>query len=162
GMWGMGDHFVPIGAHELMMQVPLIFRHPGRIPASTTSDIIVSNYDFMTTLLHYLGLGDEIPAEPKSPGRDFSPVLRGDEMAWKNVMYYEMENTRAVRTERWKYVARFPDGPFQLYDMEEDPQERFNLFGQPGMTAIKDQLAMQLNRFFSTYANPEYNVWEGG
>src|SRR5688572_23063432 len=29
GMWGMGDHFRPIGAHELMMQIPLIFRQPG-------------------------------------------------------------------------------------------------------------------------------------
>ncbi|MFM8334401.1 MAG: sulfatase, partial [Opitutaceae bacterium] len=47
GMWGMGDHFRPIGAHELMMQIPLIFRQPGRIPAGCTSDLLVSNYDFL-------------------------------------------------------------------------------------------------------------------
>ena len=33
GMWGMGDHFRPVAAHDLMFQVPLIFRQPGRVPA---------------------------------------------------------------------------------------------------------------------------------
>ena len=32
GLWGMGDHTRPVGAFELMMQIPLIFRHPVRIP----------------------------------------------------------------------------------------------------------------------------------
>ena len=32
-------------------------------------------------------------------------------------MYYEMETCRAIRTDRWKYVARYPNGPFELYDM---------------------------------------------
>src|SRR5262249_7751222 len=27
GLWGMGDHTRPTGAHELMMHIPLIFRH---------------------------------------------------------------------------------------------------------------------------------------
>lgn len=30
GLWGMGDHTRPVGAFELMMQVPLIFRQPGQ------------------------------------------------------------------------------------------------------------------------------------
>jgi len=33
GLWGMGDHTRPVGAHELMMHIPLIFRRPGRIAA---------------------------------------------------------------------------------------------------------------------------------
>jgi hypothetical protein len=37
GMWGMGDHFRPTGAHELMMQIPLIFRQPG--PDSRRADL---------------------------------------------------------------------------------------------------------------------------
>ena len=51
GMWGMGDHMRPAGAHELMMHIPLIFRQPGRIAAGRTSDLIVSNYDFLPTVL---------------------------------------------------------------------------------------------------------------
>ena len=121
GIWGMGDHTRPIGAHELMMQIPLIFRQPGHIPAGKTSDLLVSNYDFLPSLLGHLGLGDMLPQQPKSPGRDFSPVLRGHETAWDNAVFYEMETCRAVRTDRWKLVLRHPDGPHEFYDDADRP-----------------------------------------
>jgi arylsulfatase A-like enzyme len=160
GMWGMGDHMRPIGAHELMMHVPLIFRHPGRIPAGKTSDLFVSNYDFLPSVLTYLGLGREKPA--KSPGRDYSDVLLGKTIPWQDVVFYEMENTRAIRTDAWKYVARHPDGPFELYDMKADPRERFNLFGQPKLGPVQEDLARRLDAFFAEYADPQYDLWRGG
>ncbi len=162
GMWGMGDHFRPIGAHELMMQIPFIFRQPGKIPAGKTSDLLVSNYDFMPSVLSYLGLGDKMPQKPKSPGRDFSAALRGESLEWENVIFYEMETCRAVRAERWKYVARFPSGPFELYDMQADPRERFNLYGQPGTEPMRAELAGRLDAFFAKYADPQYDIWKGG
>jgi len=162
GLWGMGDHTRPIGAHELMMQIPLIFRHPGKIPAGQTSDLLVSNYDFLPSVLGHLGLGDRMPKEPTSPGRDFSPVLRGEQIAWEDVVFYEMETTRAIRTAQWKYVARFPSGPYELYDMQADPRERFNLFGQPGTEATQAELAGRLDTFFADYADPQYDLWKGG
>jgi arylsulfatase A-like enzyme len=162
GIWGMGDHTRPVGAFELMMQIPLIFRHPGRIPAGKTSDLIVSNYDFLPTVLSYLGLADKMPANPRSPGRDFSPVLRGETIEWENIMFYEMETCRAIRTERWKYVARHPRGPYELYDMQTDPNERFNLVGQSETEPIRSDLAARLASFFQTYADPQYDLWRGG
>jgi len=160
GLWGMGDHTRPAGAHELMMHIPLLFRQPGRIAAGRTSDLIVSNYDFLPTVLTYLGLGDKTPGQ--SPGRDLSAVLAGRTIAWDNVMFYEMENTRALRTERWKYVARHPAGPFELYDMETDPRERFNLYGQPDQAERTRALAARLDSFFQRHADPQYDVWHGG
>jgi arylsulfatase A-like enzyme len=162
GMWGMGDHFRPIGAHELMMQIPFIFRQPGRIPAGRTADNIVSNYDFMPSVLSYLGLGDKMPQQPKSPGRDFAPVLRGETIPWDDVMYYEMETCRAIRTDRWKCVLRHPDGPHELYDMQADPRERVNLYGEPGMESIRAELTQRLNDFFTRYADPQYDLWKDG
>lgn len=162
GMWGMGDHFRPVGAHELMMQIPLIFRHTGRIPAGKTSDLLVSNYDFLPTVLAHLGLAGKMPAKPPSPGRDFSPALLGQTVPWENVVFYEMETCRAIRTDDWKYVARHPNGPFELYDLKADPRERFNLFGQPGTEARRAELATRLDEFFARYADPQYDVWKGG
>ena len=162
GMWGMGDHFRPTGAHELMMQVPLLFRQPGRIPSGTTSDLLVSNYDFLPTVLNYLGLGARMPQTPRSPGRDFSPVLQGRTIEWDNVTYYEMETCRAIRTDDWKLVARFPDGPHELYDMQADPQERINLYGQPKLAERQQELTAQLTAFFNQYADPQYDIWRGG
>lgn len=162
GIWGMGDHTRPVGAFELMMQIPLIFRQPGRIPGGKTSDIIVSNYDFLPTVLHCLDLGDRMPQQPKSPGRDFSNTLRGREQPWNNEMFYEMETCRAIRAERWKYVERHPNGPHELYDMQLDPHERFNQFRQPGTQEMRQKLAARLAAFFQEYADPQYDLWRAG
>lgn len=162
GMWGMGDHFRPIGAHELMMQIPLIFRQPKKIAAGQTSDLLVSNYDFLPSVLSYLGLTDKIPQQPKLPGRDFSKVLQGKAVEWENVIFYEMETVRAIRDNDWKYVARHPDGPNELYDKQRDPQERFNLYGQASQAAKQEEMAKRLDGFFAKYADPQYDIWKGG
>ncbi len=162
GFFGMGDHTRPIAAHDLMMQVPLIIRHPQKVTPGQT-DILVSNCDFLPSLLDHLGLQARIPATPKLSGRSFAKVLRGEPIDWETAMYYEMESCRSVRTEDWKYVARkSPDGPSELYDMKNDPHERFNLFGQPQQANIQAALALQLNDFFEEYADPKYDIWKGG
>ena len=125
GLWGMGDHTRPVGAHELMMQIPLIFRHSGKIPSGQTSDLLVSNYDFLPTVLSYLGLKDKTPSQ--SPGRDFSSVLLGKPIPWDNVTFYEMENTRAIRTDGWKYVARQPGRALRVVRHASRPARAFQL-----------------------------------
>ena len=164
GFFGMGDHTRPFGAHDLMMQVPMIVTHPQKI-APGNSDIMVSNTDFLPSILDYLGLRHRIPDEPdqKLSGRSYASILRGQTLEWKTAMYYEMEGCRSVRTENWKYVARrSPDGPGELYDMVNDPHERFNLFGQSQHAETQKQLAMQLEGYFEKHANPEFDIWKGG
>lgn len=162
GFFGMGDHTKPMAAHDMMMHVPFLFWHPGGIAAGK-SDAMVTNYDFLPSLLDYMGLAEKIPSEPKLPGRNFAPILRGEEIPWDTEMYYEMESCRSVRTEAWKYVERrSPDGPGELYDMTLDPMERFNLFNQVGYEEVQAELSQKLHRFFDTYADPEYDVWNGG
>ena len=90
---------------------------------------------FPAVLLNYLGLGGEMADKPKSPGRDFSPALRGKPAAWDDVVYFENENVRAIRTPDWKYIHRHPDGPFELYYLAHDPSEKVNLYGQPRIGA---------------------------
>ena len=162
GFFGMGDHTRPIAAHDLMMQVPLIFRHPKGIKPGK-SHIMVSNYDFLPSLLEHMGLKHLTPTKPKLPGRSFAAVLRGEEIEWDTKMFYEMESCRSVRTENWKLVARrSPDGPTELYDMANDPHERFNLFGQPESANIQQEMMKKLNDFFDEYADPQYDIWKGG
>ncbi|MEO2034043.1 MAG: sulfatase-like hydrolase/transferase [Planctomycetaceae bacterium] len=164
GFFGMGDHTRPFAAHDLMMHVPLIFHYPTAISPGET-DIMVSNTDFLPTVLDVLSLGHRLPEEPnqKLSGRSYARVLRGEDTDWETAMYYEMEGCRSVRTENWKYVARrSPDGPGELYHMANDPHERLNLFGQPNLAATQEQLASQLDAYFAAYANPEYDIWKGG
>jgi arylsulfatase A-like enzyme len=122
----------------------------------------VSNYDFMPTLLSYLGLSDRMAQSPESPGRDYSAVLQGRMASLDNVVFYEYENSRMVRTDRWKLTRRFPAGPDELYDLVGDPGEKTNLFGKAEQAAVQGQLQDKLDAFFKRYADPKYDLWKGG
>ena len=162
GVWGMGDHTRPLGAFDEMMHVPLIWRHPPGIPAGRRSDLLVSNYDFLPTVLDYLGLGDKAPAEPARPGRSYAGALRGHAVEWGDAVFYEFENVRAVRTAGWKYVLRFPRGPNELYDLTADAGERENLADRPAHAETREPLARRLDEFFDRYADPKYDLRRGG
>lgn len=159
GIWGMGDHTRPLHAYDETIHTPLIWRHPGSLPAGKTSELLVSNYDFFPTLLAYLGL--DAPADPPRPGRDYGAALRGGALE-ERPLFYEFENTRAVRTADWKYVRRFPDGPDELYHLKDDPRERKNLVLEPSLAAERGRLGRELEAFFARYADPKYDLWRGG
>lgn len=162
GLWGMGDHTRPLTAFDGTMWIPMMFRHRGRIPAGRRSDIMVSNYDFLPTLLDYLGLEDEMPAEPAPPGRSFAPVLDGETLEWDDVTFYEFENVRAVRTPQWKYIERIHQEPNELYDLTSDPGERNNLINSPAHAKTRGQLRERLYQFFERHADPKWDLWKGG
>jgi hypothetical protein len=46
--------------------------------------------------------------------------------------------------------------------MQADPQERFNLYGQPGTEGVRTDLARRLEEFFARSADPQYDIWNGG
>jgi len=162
GMWGMGDHSRPLHTYDETAHIPMIYRHPAAIPAGQQSDLMISHYDFLPTVLNYLGLEDKMPHKPHLPGRDYSAVLRGQQIEWDNVIYYEFENCRMIRTLDWKYTRRFPDGPDELYDLRNDPCEQKNLAHDQECADIKDQLYQQLAEFFDYYADPKYDLWQDG
>jgi|tagenome__1003787_1003787.scaffolds.fasta_scaffold20890492_2 arylsulfatase A-like enzyme len=162
GFWGMGDHTRPLTAFDWTTHVPLIYRHPGHIGAGQRSDILVSNYDFLPTVLDYIGLKEKIPQKPRLPGHSYSNTLNGKRQAWNNTVFFEYENTRAIRTRDRKYVGRFPDGPNELYDLKSDPDERHNLIDQRVHAAEQKSLRERLDQFFATYADPQYDLSRGG
>ena len=162
GIWGMGDHTRPLHAFDTTMHIPLIFGHTGSIASGSKRDLMVSNYDFMPTVLSYLDLGERMAKNPKSPGPDYSATLHGKRIEWDNVVFYEFENVRAIRTQQWKYVHRHPDGPYEMYDLKNDPIEKFNLYGQPKHKTIQKRLRKGLMAFFNAYVDPKYDVWRGG
>jgi putative membrane-bound dehydrogenase-like protein len=163
GFWGMGDHTRPINAYDFSMKIPMIFRQPGKIPAGKTPGIHVTNYDFMPSVLNYLGLGDQMPAEPKSPGRDFSKAMLGETIdGWDDTVFYEYENLRCVRSGDWKYIERFGDGYDELYHLKDDPDERRNLIDSQEASAKKTELKARLDQFFATNKVDKYDLWNGG
>ena len=162
GFWGMGDHTRPLTAFDWTTWIPMIFRHKGGIPAGQTSDAVVSNYDVLPSVLNYLGLADKLPSRPPSPGRNFTPILQGQETEWDDTVFFEFENVRSIRTEKWKYIERIYQQPNELYDLESDAGERMNLYGRPEFAPIQAELAKRLHAFFDRYAEPKWDLWKGG
>ena len=162
GLWGMGDHTRPLTAFDWTMSIPLILRHPGQIPAGKSTDHVVANYDLYRTLLNHLGLADKLPEQPPRPGRDLLPLVRGESINWRDEMYYEFENVRAVRTEAWKYIERFKQQPNELYDLKRDPEELNNLVDDPQLAGQRAELKAKLDAFYDRYADPQWDLWRGG
>ena len=162
GMWGMGDHSVPLHTFEEAIHIPLIFRHTGRIPAGVSFDGRTCNYDFFPSVLDYLGMADKLPHASELPGKSYARALLGNEIEWDDVIFHEFENTRMIRNDRWKYTRRHPDGPDELYDMENDPGERNNLAMDGEYAPIIEKLRAQLYEFFNRYADPQYDLWRNG
>jgi arylsulfatase A-like enzyme len=165
GIWGMGDHTRPLSAFDDMIHVPLIWRHAGEaVRAGKRSDLLVSNYDFLPTVLDYLGLTDKTPTKPPLPGHSYAAALRGDDAGakWGGAVFFEFENVRAIRTASWKLVHRFPDGPEELYDLAADPGEATNLAGRAEHAPRQSELSKRLGEFFDRYADPKYDLSRGG
>jgi arylsulfatase A-like enzyme len=157
-------------AYDWTSHIPLIFRHPERIPAGRTSDALVSNYDFLPSLVHYLGLADQERSHTgyktslgRSPGRDFSAILRGElPRSWNDTVYFEFETVRSIRTRDAKLVVRHPEGPNELFDLRADPGEQQNLYDVAERAAGRDALRTKLDEFFAAYADPQYDLWRDG
>ncbi len=160
GYWGMGDHSRPINTLDATVRIPLIFRHPEQIPAGKVSDL--ANHDFLPTVLEHLGLKEQTPSQPPLPGHSFAPVLTGREIKWDNVIFHDFENTRMIRTEEWKLTLRYNNGPDELYNIKNDPDERRNLIHVPQHKDVKVRLTKRLEDFFAKYADPKYDLWNGG
>jgi len=165
GLWGNSSWGSPYPAYNANLQVPLIVRQPGRVPAGTRSDRTVNGYDLLPTLLDWLSLGDRTAEH--SPGTSHAAVFRGQPAAGaEQPVFFEYITTRAIQTRGWKYVKRFLDAPDELYDLAQDPGETRNLLAGPArtgeVTAAVADLDRQLTAFFDRYADPRWDVWRGG
>lgn len=117
------------------MRVPAIFWWPGHIAPRTVTDL-GSALDLMPTFAAISGA--PLPEDRVYDGFDLSPALFSDEKSPRETLYYyRFTDVFAVR--KGKYKAHFSTyGAFggsgrteletpELYDIEADPSERFNI-----------------------------------
>ena len=155
GFWGKGNGTHPLNMYENSVKVPFVASHPGRIPQGLVQPAMVASYDFMPTLLDYLGL--PLPEGRNLAGTSFLPSLLGQTDSGREsvVIYDEYGDTRMVRTADRKYILRHPDGPNELYNLANDPEERSNLVDDSGQTSRIDELKGLLQDWFATYSDPD-------
>lgn len=156
GIRGKGNGTFPLNMYEESVKVPFIVRFPGRVPDGVVNHDLVSHYDFMPTLLDYLGFDN--PQTDALPGRSFAKVLRGETISREDdaiVICDEYGPNRMLRTTDWKYIHRYPDGPDELYYLAQDPCERQNLVDCPECAEIRKSMLIRLNKWFGRYVTSE-------
>ena len=155
GFWGKGNGTYPINMYDNSVLVPFVTSHPGRIPQGTSSDAMISAIDFMPTLLDHAGLAP--PDGLNLPGQSFASNLTGESTALRDsvVIYDEYGPTRMARTREWKYVHRYGEGPNELFDLVNDPDERENRVDDASLKTRSDELRGVLEDWYSSVSTVE-------
>ena len=138
--------------HEASIRVPLAldggpFRNRGQVPG------LVSLLDIPPTLLDAC----DVPIPDTMQGRSF--LGRDNPRDDVFVQISESQIGRAVRTTRWKYSVRAPEGegyksssaPLYredaLYDLESDPYELCDLSGITAFRGVADEMQTRLLKY---------------
>jgi arylsulfatase A-like enzyme len=146
-----GDNGLAIGSHGLMgkqnvyehsVGVPLLLAGPG-ITRGRRSSAFCYLIDVYPTLAELAG----IPPLENVDGRSLVPVIAGAKAGIRSVVFTSYKNLqRAVRDERWKLI-RYPQiNQTQLFDLQNDPWERFNLADQVSSAARVKEMRVLLER----------------
>ena len=151
--------------YEESIRVPLLIRWPGQIRPGTRIDEPVSNVDIFPTVLKLLGI--PAPSRVQQEGRDFSPLLRGEKIPWREEIFgqYDVHNSglafmRMIRTDRWKLVRYHMSNYLdRLYDLKHDPGEMRNLYRDPGHQEVRQDLTGRLQSWQRSIDDPVLR-WE--
>lgn len=148
-----------INMYDLALRVPLLVRWPGVVPPGTVIDDLVSLIDIYPTVLGMTGVPQR--ARIAHDARDFSPLLRGEKVAWRDMLFGQytsdqlgnLEFLRMVRTRKWKMVRAYMNPPAnQLFDLESDPDELKNLYYPPSGYDIRPDGSVAMTFGSDTYA----------
>jgi arylsulfatase A-like enzyme len=156
GQHGLWHKMMP---YEEAIRVPLVMRHPRRITAGIRSQAMASLVDIAPTLLSIVG---ERPPG-KMAGCDLSPAFQSEtEFQIDPYRFAEHEPLgewhravawRLAADDRFKYVWNQGDLD-ELYDLEADPYELFNLIGDPGIDRELARLRDRLRRWMVQTSDP--------
>ncbi|HEX7896533.1 MAG TPA: sulfatase-like hydrolase/transferase [Planctomycetota bacterium] len=106
------------------LRVPTIARWPGRVPAGSTRDEVLSALDLFPT---FLGLaGARAPEGLVLDGVDLMPVLEGKARSPRRDLFWEHSTSRAARVGSLKWIET-ADGSGGLYDLAADVGESRDL-----------------------------------
>ncbi|MGX6591780.1 sulfatase-like hydrolase/transferase [Cetobacterium ceti] len=168
GIFGKGNGTSPLNMYDTSVKIPFIMYKKGEFQVKTIENLL-SHYDIRQTILEYLNLEDNLDENIIYPGKSFKNILENKEIVKKEniVIYDEYGPTRMIRNKEYKYIHRYPDGPYEFYNLLEDPQEKNNLIYNENYTEIIDSMRCELLTWFTKHINPEIDgatlgVYGGG
>lgn len=159
----MGEHgwFDKRFMYEESMRTPLIIRYPGKTKPHSECTVLTQNIDYAPTYLDIAG----VEKPEYMVGTSLVPLLDGTVPEdWRDCLYYHYYDYPAehmvrrhdgVRDERYKLIHFYGDKDErraaincnELYDLQNDPNELHNLYGNPEYKEVQDRLQQRLDQF---------------
>jgi len=144
------DHGDYMGEHGLYgknqwyrtaYQIPFVVRWPKKIAAGTVIERFVTNVDVQQTLLGLMG----IPPCGREQGRDASPLLRGEKIAWKDeaMIHHSSLESAGIFTPEYELVLK-SDGKHMLFDRLKDAEQTTNLCDDLQYSGVMRDLAQRI------------------
>ncbi len=143
------------------IRVPCVVRWPGKVPAGLRISDPIAMIDIFPTILDICGIQ---PTQQRIDGRSILPLLTGAlppgslpdrpyVVQWHRGDLPESRKNCAVVERRWKLVQPRggweddpnPLGPFQLFDLENDP------FEQANVAAKYPDVVSRLEKFYDSW-----------
>jgi len=148
GLWGDGEASNPINMYEEVVNTPMIWKWPGRVPPLAVRPEMVSATDLAPTLAVLTGA--EMAARDLT-GRSYMSLASGiplpKKQPWKTTVLARYRNTAMARVDRYKLVVRDEGkGPGELYDDKQDPKERTNQYDNPQFLTVRSSLMAELRK----------------
>ena len=159
-----GDMCGELGRHnkgipcEGSARIPFLVHAPGLIKPGTVIHQALGTVDFKPTLLGLMGVKFNEPCE----GRDASGLLRSGKVpsGWKDIAFVRIGGGKAAGkswfgafTPRHKLVIS-PGDPPGFFDLDKDPNELRNAFGDPECREEIRRLAKALKIYGETRKEP--------
>ena len=156
----MGDNGFSWGEHGLIdkrhfyeesVKVPFLVRCPELFKGGIVIDKMVQNVDIAPTCLEMAGIKKPV----EMPGFSFVQLLKGNESNWRDRIFYEYfwewefpmtPTTFGIRTDKYKYIRY--QGIWdrnEFYDIQNDPNEMYNLIDEPELQPIIKKNLEELN-----------------
>ena len=159
----MGEHgwFDKRFMYEESMRTPLVMTLPEEFDRKGDIVEMVQNIDYAPTFLELAGV--DVPDDMH--GESLVPLFRGEQPKdWRRSLYYHFYEYPAehmvkrhygVRTERYKLIHFYNDiDEWELYDLQQDPQELNNIYGKEGYDDVTKELRAELLRLQEQYKDP--------
>lgn len=151
------DHGDMLGAHGLeykgvhyeeSVRIPLLMRYPRKLRPNTTSDLLISNADYMPTFVS-LG-GGEIPKAVQ--GTSLASQIFEGKGAEPNSLY---ASGKLGTPDEWRMVIRGLDKAVfdnkdrltHLYNLGQDQFEQLNRAEETGYKRVRDELRAHLRHW---------------
>ncbi|MEZ5649750.1 MAG: sulfatase-like hydrolase/transferase [Burkholderiaceae bacterium] len=151
----MGDHGLILkgGPHfQSLIRVPLLIKDPRRVAQCARTQALASTLDMAPTILAMAGLTPFADIQ----GIDLGPVLDGATPSRDALLIeedsYDVDlfglngqyRARTLQTGRYRLTTYLGERWGELYDLQEDPLERVNLWDEPGARELHHALIWQL------------------